>query len=204
MPILEIPMYEYIRGKLIEATPLKTVVEVSGIGYSLLIPVNHYSNLPPFGKDVTFYLSLIVREDAHLLYGFLSRAERDLFERLITVSGIGPKTALALIGHLEAADLQLAVSQGNLTLLCKVPGIGKKTAERLIVDMRDKFKKEPLTDLSSKHLKGSSSIPSDALNALIHLGYNPLYAQKAIKTALDASEEELALPKLITAALRCL
>ena len=119
-------MYEYMKGKLVEASPSKATIDIGGIGYCLLIPLSNYSHLPPLGSEILFYVSLIIREDAHTLYGFLSRTERTLFEKLTSISGIGPKTALTLIGHLEPHDLQLAISQANVALLCKVPGIGKK------------------------------------------------------------------------------
>ncbi len=190
-------MYEYIKGTLTETSPIKATVETAGLAYSIHIPLNNYSKFPQLGKEILLYLFLVVREDAHTLYGFLSRTQRDLFKKLIDISGIGPKTALALIGHLDAADLQLAVSQSNISLICKVPGIGKKTAERLVVDLRDQFAKEPLMEESKQE-------SSDALNALVNLGYNPFQAQKAIKKAQEEASEELPLPKLITAALRCL
>ena len=149
------------------------------MGYSILIPLNNYSKLPQTGSEIFFYILPVIREDAHTLFGFLTCGERELFKKLNDVSGIGPKTALALIGHMEASDLQIAISQGNLTLLCKVPGIGKKTAERLIVDLRDAIKKTSLADI-----KGASPLTSDALNALVNLGYNPLHAQKAIQEVM--------------------
>jgi holliday junction DNA helicase RuvA len=192
-------MYEYMKGKLSHATPTQVTLDLGGIGYALSIPLSNYSKLPRLGEEVLFYLSLVIREDAHTLYGFLTRTERDLFLKLTSISGVGPKTALALIGHMEASDLQLAISQSNINLLCKIPGIGKKTAERLVVEMRDTLKKAPLVDL-----KEADGPVSDALSALIHLGYNPLQAQKALKAAVANSKEELDLPKLITAALRSL
>src|SRR5690242_7490893 len=118
-------MYEYIKGTLIEAAISKVVVEVQGIGYSLLIPFNDFSKLPVFGSTLIFYVSFVVREDSQKLYGFLNRSERDLFEDLLEVSGIGPKTSLCLVGHMEIRDLQAAITQGNTQLICKIPGIGK-------------------------------------------------------------------------------
>jgi Holliday junction DNA helicase RuvA len=122
------------------------------------------------------------------------------------VSGIGPKTALALIGHMESHELQLAILKGNVAVICKVPGIGKKTAERLIIDMRDKVKDaEKLQTTASSSKKDSpSSLASDAIGALLHLGYNQLQAQKAIQEALSRSKNEPKLAELITLALRCI
>jgi Holliday junction DNA helicase RuvA len=119
-------MIEYIKGNLAESSPQYAVLETQGIGYKLLIPLNNYAKLPQQGKEVKLYVSTVIREDAHKSYGFLHRTERDFFEKLIDVSGIGPKTGLTLIGHMDLSDLQLAISQSNVTLLSKVPGIGKR------------------------------------------------------------------------------
>lgn len=192
-------MYEYLKGKLAEMTPGKITLEVNGIGFGLLIPLNSYSKLPQLGNEVIIYTALIIREDAHTLFGFLFKNERDLFYKLNEVSGIGPKTALALVGHVEAADLQLAISQANISLLCKIPGIGKKTAERLVVDLRDVFKKQPL-------LEQKSVIPvaSDAIGALTNLGYHPLQAQKAVQNVMKNAKDDIDLGTLITQALKVL
>ena len=200
-------MYEYIKGTLIEATPSKAIVETGGVGFSILIPFSHFSKLPQIGAPLTLFVSFVVREDAQRLFGFLTRRERDLFENLIEVSGIGPKTALCLIGHMEISDLQIAITQGNIPLICKIPGIGKKTAERLVVEMRDKLKKEGVSSSplpSLEHLGTSQSVISDAISALMNLGYNNTQAQKAIKTALGKLDEEPQLAALITTALRCI
>lgn len=156
--------------------------------------------MPAIGSTVTLYVSFIVREDSQKLFGFLTTHQRDLFESLIEVSGIGPKTGLALIGHMEINELQAAISQGNIQLICKIPGIGKKTAERLIVDMRDKISKS--SPLSLEAPSQEQGVISDAISALIHLGYNSAQAQKAIKTALTQTPTPPELAKLITSALR--
>lgn len=200
-------MYEYIKGTLIEATPSKAIIEAGGLGFSLLIPFSHFSKLPALGTPLTLFVSFVVREDAHRLFGFLTRRERDLFENLIEVSGIGPKIALCLIGHMDISDLQVAISQGNIPLICKIPGIGKKTAERLVVEMRDKLKKEGIASASLYPLESageSQGVIADAISALMNLGYNNAQAQKAIKTALSKTEEKPELATLITAALRAI
>jgi Holliday junction DNA helicase RuvA len=198
-------MYEYIKGTLTEATPSMAVVEAQGVGFSLLIPFNNFSKLCPLGSSILFYTSFVVRQDSQKLFGFLTRHERDLFESLIEVSGIGPKIALCLVGHMQIHDLQAAISQGKTQLICKIPGIGKKTAERLIVEMRDKINKVT-GKFSSLHqpqdLFSEDSIVADAISALVNLGYNSAQAQKAIKAALAKSQGEPELAKLITAALR--
>jgi holliday junction DNA helicase RuvA len=191
-------MLEYIKGKLIEASPIKAIVDINGLGYKLLISLNTYAKIPPLGKEVCLFISTVIREDSHKLFGFLTRAERDLFEKLTDVSGVGPKTALALIGHMEIGDLQRAITSDNIPLLCKIPGVGKKTAERLVIDLRDKVKN---LDESGPQAKPQGSV-ADAINALINLGYTTQRAQKAIQTVLDKSPVEPPLSELITLALR--
>lgn len=196
-------MYESIQGLLKEKEPIKAIVETAGIAYRLTIPLSTYSRLPALESTVKLYLSQVVREDAHTLYAFLQKEERDLFELLITISGIGPKTAVGIIGHMDFAALQRAVSAADIRLLSKIPGIGKKTAERLVIEMRDKFKtfgkKERQAPLS---LESADSLIGDAMNALVNLGYNPLETQKAVHAALAEKKDETDLASLITAALQ--
>lgn len=197
-------MFEYIKGILTQASPVKVTLEAHGVGYLLFIPLNNYAKLPQVGSPLTLYVSTVIREDSHKNYGFLSADQRDLFESLIEISGIGPKTGIALLGHMEINDLQFAIAQGNTALISKVPGIGKKTSERLIIELRDKVKKFHDKDsLAHPHSSsGERGVVSDAISALINLGYNPAQAQKAIKTALGSSEKEPELAALITSALR--
>lgn len=193
-------MYEYIKGSLIEKTPQKAVVEAAGIGYRLSIGLNTYTALPHLGTSVELYLSQVIREDSNTLYAFLEKDQRDLFELLITLSGIGPKTALAIIGHLDLNSFQRAIHTADIRLLSKIPGVGKKTAERLIIEMKDKFKqikKEVYAPIS-----GSDSMISDALSALLNLGYNPLEAQRALEKAKEEMKEEKDLGKMISIALQ--
>jgi Holliday junction DNA helicase RuvA len=198
-------MLEYIKGMLIETSPFKVTVDVQGLGYRILIPFNNYCKLPSKGQLVTLYISSVIREDSHKLFGFITPEQRDLFEHLIEVSGIGPKTGLALIGHMELPDLQSAIRQGHTQAICKIPGIGKKTAERLIVEMKDKIYKltGKNSPLQSLHPGGNEpGVISDAISALINLGYHASLAEKATKAALAKWEGEPELAKLITAALR--
>lgn len=191
-------MFEYIKGTLIDKSPSKAVVEAGGIGYRLSIPINTFHRLPAVQTAIELYLSHIVREDSETLYAFSTQEERNLFEMLLTVSGIGPKTGLAIIGHIEGALLQKAIIQSDIRLLSKIPGIGKKTAERLVIEMRDhmqgKAKKSAPLPFTT------SSVLSDALSALIHLGYAPTIAQKAIEAAHNEEKEDLG--RLITLALK--
>ena len=195
-------MIEYIKGTLADSSPTKTIIDIGGIGHRIAIPLSNYSKLPKIGEQVRLFLSTIIREDSHKNYGFLTSDERDLFENLINVSGIGPKTALALLGHLEASDLQIAISQSDITSICKVPGIGKKTAERLIIEMRDRVQKMTTLQCSIPSSMAGKTIANDALSALVNLGYQPIPVQKAIKLIIETSEKEHDLAELITAALK--
>lgn len=174
------------------------MVETGGIGYRLAIPLSTYAKLPALEQKVHLYLSQVVREDSNTLYAFLMKEERDLFEVLITLSGIGPKTALAIIGHMELSAFQRAVGAADVRILSKIPGIGKKTAERLVIEMRDKFKGA----VKGKPAPLAGGLIGDAVNALMNLGYNPLDAQKAVQAALEEKKEETDLGKIITAALQ--
>jgi holliday junction DNA helicase RuvA len=192
-------MFEYIRGKLSSATPNKAIVEAGGIGYEVLIGLNSYGKLPQTGQEVHLFLLLVVREDAHTLYGFLTQAEKQFFNTLIGISGIGPKTALSLLGRLELAELHRAILQEEISLLMKVPGIGKKSAERLVIELKDKIK---TTHADLMVPGGPSKLSTDAVGALVHLGYHPLQAQQAVQKALHGTAAEPELGKLIKTALQ--
>jgi len=195
-------MLEYIKGILVDATPYKAVIDVNGIGYGLLIPLSTYSTLPQIGEEILLYISSIIREDSHRHFGFLSKEERHLFEMVSDVSGIGPKTALALIGHLNSNDLESAITHANVSLLSKIPGIGKKTAERLIVEMRDKIHKRLKSVTPAISIKGKDHLNNDAINALMNLGYNTLQAQKAVQNARSHFDSPPSLSDLISHALK--
>lgn len=199
-------MFEYIKGILTSITPDKAVVDINGVGYLLYIPLSAFSAVPPIGEEVLFYISPVIREDSHKNFAFLTMEERNLFEKISSISGIGPKTAIALIGHLDSTTLETAITTANSTLLSKIPGIGKKTAERLIVELRDKvlkgLKKMPLPIHAKKSLTAKDQVVNDALSALLNLGYNSLKAQQAITKALTHFDgEEPDLSSLIRTAL---
>lgn len=189
-------MYEYFHGLLVEKNASYVVVEINGIGYKLHIPVNLMDKLPHNGEKTFFYVSWVIRENSQTLYAFMKKEERDLFELLLTLSGIGPKTALSLVGHFELEDFKAIVQKEDSKSLAHAPGIGKKTAERLIVDLKDKLK-------FSTHSKTQfSSKTQDALNALMHLGCSESNAEIAIKKATEELTDECDLSALITAALK--
>lgn len=196
-------MYEYIKGKLITSNTTSIIVEANNIGYKINVSLSCFSNLPQIGKDVLLFLSMIVRDDSHTFYGFLTKEKKDLFEKLITVSGIGPKVANNLLGHLDIDHFQTAVMNSDIRLISKVPGIGKKTAQRLLIELKDKINFLGNTTMISQ-MPLASNIPShanDAIKALINLGYNPLKAQRAIQS-LSKENKDLDTSSLIRAALQ--
>ena len=192
-------MLEYIKGILVASNPEKVVIDLNGMGYSLFTPLNVHTLLPQIGERVLLYVASIIREQFHRHFGFLTLEERDLFEKVSEISGMGPKIALALIGHLGRDELHLAIAHSNISLLCKIPGIGKKTAERLIVEMRGKIDKT-LSKAVSTHEQ--SSPHRDATNALISLGYSSFQANQAVKGALASVDSEPPLSELIKLALK--
>ncbi len=198
-------MFAYIKGVLAQATTGNVIVETGGIGYKIHIPVSAFGRMPQIGHDVTLHTSFVVREQAQTLFGFFTTQERDFFEALIGVTGIGPKIALALIGHLSLLDLQRAISQEDAATLCRVPGIGKKGAERLIVEMRDKVASTALfpNDMAVHgHADVREQTVNDAMSALINLGYTQMTAQTAIKKTLKDIPEGIDVSALIAGALK--
>ena len=198
-------MYDYLKGKIIEITPTKIILDVNGIGYKILIGLNTFQKLQKPTSSTCLFISFIVREDAHLLFGFLQKQERDFFDITITVSGIGPKTALALLGHVDFQHLMQAISTADIRLISKVPGIGKKTAERLIIEMRDKLKildKQMISSTDKNSIDHSNTY--DAIQALMNLGYSAMQAQKAINAVMEKQPKDTAIDtgKLITLALK--
>lgn len=201
-------MMEYIKGTLVKASPIAVIVDVNNIGYRVLIPPNLLSNLPAQGSEITLYTSLLIKETVYQLYGFGEEQERDLFDTLIGISGIGPKTAIALVGSLSYQHLLDAVNTNNVHAITRVPGIGKKTAERLIIDIRDKlpsiFKKNQMVSLSKLATSEiSSETITDAMSALINLGYNQSNAEKAVARVIaKATTKKIDLSTLIAQALQ--
>lgn len=173
-----------ITGKIVEKLPPQIVVDVGGLGYEVDVPMGTFYELPHLGETVTLFTHHVVREDAQLLYGFGSRSERETFRQLLKISGIGAKTALAILSGMNADELALAVSGEDIARLSRVPGIGKKTAERLILELRGKLGLMPSngTDtLSGMEMVSPASARSDIVNALLALGYNDKEAAAAIK-----------------------
>lgn len=191
-------MYAFLRGVLIEANPSAIVLDVGGVGYFISVPISYFGKLE-VGKQLLLHTSFVIRELSQALYGFLEKEERDLFEILISLSGVGPKTALGIIGHLPLEDLEDAIRSQNLSLLAKVPGVGKKTAERLCVELRDKLQGIPKKAKKESLFSGKIQ---DAFQALLHLGYTQSVAEEAVMAASRQLPEEVELSTLITYALR--
>ena len=192
-------MITFLHGKLIEALPTQVVVDVHGVGYEALIPLSSFDKLPQPGGEVTLLTQLIVREDAHILYGFTSAPERDLFRMLINnVSGIGPKTALNILSGMNPVTFRGAVAQGDVKALSQISGVGKKTAERIIVELRDKVGAAGAWEAASaaRGLSAADHKLNDAVLALMALGFKQVEAHDTIRAAQamlgpQASTEEL-------------
>lgn len=196
-------MFAYIKGTLVSTHSSSVVVDVNGIGYTLFISCRLLHELPALGSTVQFHTSFIIRENSQALYGFLSHQERDVFEIFLNISGVGPKLALSLIGHLTFSQLHTAIIYQDLPTLCRVPGVGKKTAERLIVELKDKLSNfSHLQESQASNFPSPSQFAQDAILALINLGYNQSTAQRAIKQSLHEISENADLPLLITTALK--
>ncbi|HEK1766580.1 TPA: Holliday junction branch migration protein RuvA [Pseudomonas putida] len=183
-----------LRGTLAEKQPPHLIIDVNGLGYELEVPMTTLYRLPKVGEAVTLHTHLVVREDAHLLYGFFEKRERELFRELIRLNGVGPKLALALMSGLEVDELVRCVQAQDASALVRVPGVGKKTAERLLVELKDRFKAwetspAMFTLMSDGPLPvaSTSSAEADAVSALISLGYKPQEASKAVSAIKDKS-----------------
>ena len=179
-----------ISGILLEKNPPDVLVDALGVGYEIGVPMSTFYNLPKIGEKVVLLTVHIVREDAQLLYGFGTEAERISFKQLIKVSGVGPKVALAVLSGLSANDLAHAVQMQETGRLTKIPGIGKKTAERLLLELKDRLKVD-INTVGSPDNRTSSGTNSDVMHALISLGYNEKEALFAIKNlAVDVGVSE--------------
>src|SRR4026209_2733393 len=182
-------MITFLYGKLVEALPTQAIVNVSGIGYEVLIPLSSFDKLPQPGHDVKLLTQLIVREDAHILYGFASAAERDLFRMLINnVSGIGPKTALNILSGMNPVAFRGAVANSDVKALSQISGVGKKTAERIVVELRDKIGSAGALEASSaaRSLSPADQKINDAVLALLALGFKQMDAHNTVRQAQSA------------------
>jgi len=188
-------MIAFLEGKLVTKNPTSIVLDVHGVGYEVLIPLSSYDRLPPPDQNCKILTYHHIREDAHLLYGFITQAERELFERLMSVNGVGPKLALSALSSLSVRDFKKAVLERDVKRLSSISGVGKKTAERLVVELSDKFSEGE----AAEALAGETGSPvhqnaRDAMMALIALGYKQMDAAKMIgrvAPAADTSVEDI-------------
>jgi Holliday junction DNA helicase RuvA len=198
-------MITFLRGKLVEALPTQAIVEVQGVGYEVLIPLSSFDKLPAPGGEVQLLTHLAIREDAHVLYGFMTSAERDLFRLLInTVSGIGPKIALNVLSGMNPVALRGAVANGDVKALSQISGVGKKTAERIVVELRDKIGAAGAWEASSaqRSLSDADQKVNDAVLALMALGFKQPEAHESIRVAQSVLGPRAGVEDLVRASLK--
>lgn len=198
-------MITFVCGKLIEALPTQAIVEVQGVGYEVLIPLSSFDKLPQPGSEVKLLTQLIVREDAHVLYGFASGAERELFRLLIhNVSGIGPKTALNILSGMNPVAFRGAVANGDVKSLSQISGVGKKTAERIVVELRDKIGAAGAWEASSaaRSLSAADQKLNDAVLALMALGFKQTEAHDTVRSAQAMLGPQATVEELVRASLK--
>ena len=200
-----IGMISFLHGKLVDALPTQVTVEVNGVGYEVLIPLSSFDKLPQPGHDVKLLTQFIIREDAQVLYGFASAAERDLFRLLIhNVSGIGPKTALNILSGMNAVAFRGAVANGDVKALSQISGVGRKTAERIVVELRDKVGAAGAWEASSaqRSLTPADQKINDAVLALMSLGFKQVDSHETVRAAQAALGPQATIEELVRAALK--
>lgn len=187
-------MIAHLRGTVFEKHPNEVIVEAAGVGYQVQIPISTYTSLPDAGASVSLRIHTHVREDAFLLFGFATGEEKFVFERLITVSGIGPKLAITVLSGLATGDLIAAIRGGDVQRLVRIPGVGKKTAERMILELKDKLAAPGAEDVSAgQALAGIpvvTALEGDVLSALQNLGCSRAAAEEAVRKAKERGTEE--------------
>ena len=184
-------MIAHLRGRILEKHPNRIVIDVNGVGYDVAVPLSTFYGLGEPGAEISVRIHTVVREDALALYGFSTRLEQDLFERLIGISGIGPKVALAVLSGIEPPDLVRAIEQGDLARLTAIPGVGKKTSERIVVELKDRL---PRAQFAVAAAGGDAApvrapVRDDVLSALLNLGYHRPLAEKAVDAAVKATPD---------------
>ena len=197
-------MISFLKGTLSEALPTQVVIDVNGVGYEVLIPLSSFDKLPSLGGEVKLLTHLAIRDDAHVLYGFSSETERDLFRQLIRhVTGIGPKIALNVLSGTTPTSFQAAVVNGDVKALSGISGVGKKTAERIVVELRDKIGDGMVIDSGSgAPISAEDQKMADAIAALEALGSKPKDAQEAIRVAITMLGPDKPVDELVRAALK--
>ncbi len=198
-------MINFLQGKLVEALPTQVTIDVHGVGYEALIPLSSFDKLPQPGSDVKLLTHLAVREDAHVLYGFMTAAEREMFRLLInTVSGIGPKIALNILSGMNVTALRGAVAGGDVKSLSQISGVGRKTAERIVVELKDKIGAAGAWEAMSaqRALSEGDQKINDAVLALMALGFKQVEAHDSVRAAQSALGPKAAVEDLVRASLK--
>jgi Holliday junction DNA helicase RuvA len=198
-------MITFLHGKLVEALPTQVTVDINGVGYEVLIPLSSFDKLPSPGHEVKLLTHLAVREDAHTLYGFMTVAERELFRMLInTVSGIGPKIALNILSGMNPTAFRGAVANGDVKALSQISGVGKKTAERIVVELKDKIGAAGAWEASSaqRALSPEDQKINDAVLALMALGFKQIEAHDSVRAALNRLGPKATVEDLVRASLK--
>jgi Holliday junction DNA helicase RuvA len=195
-------LISYIKGTLAEKSPARIVIETNGVGYEVLIPLSSYDALPRVGEEVTVQTHHHVREDTQQLYGFATDKERQLFRMLISVSGIGPRLALGILSGANVDGFCEAVVGEEVDLLTAIPGIGKKTAQRLIVELKGRIEEEEVLVAVGKGLAAADSGTREAIEALMALGFTRSVSKKAVEKAAGGSEGSRCVEELVRSALR--
>ena len=178
-------MIAHLHGRLLDKQPNRIIVDVGGVGYDVAVPLSSFYGLGEVGSDIVLRIHTHVREDTISLYGFASRLEQDLFERLISISGIGPKVALAVLSGIEPSELIRAIQRGDLARLTAIPGVGKKTSERIVLELKDRLPRQEVAAPREGAVE-APPVRDDILSALINLGYHRPLAEKAVDAALKA------------------
>jgi Holliday junction DNA helicase RuvA len=197
-------MISFLDGELVEALPTQVVISVQGVGYLVQIPLSSFEHLPALGARLRLLTHFVVREDAHLLFGFMSAVERDLFRLLVQhVTGVGPKLALAVLSGMSVGQFKAAVVNGDINMLSKVSGLGKKTAERIILELKDKVGVAAAWEMAASGRNDQQAKVNDAVLALLSLGFKQVEAQKAVREILSrAKTEEIDTEELVRRALK--
>ncbi len=198
-------MITFLHGKLVDALPTQVTIDVHGIGYEVLIPLSSFDRLPAPGQEVHLLTHLSIREDAHVLYGFMTAGERELFRQLIhTVSGIGPKIALNILSGMNVTAFRGAVAGGDVKALSQISGVGKKTAERIVVELRDKIGAAGAWEASSaRHgLSAEDQKVNDAVLALLALGFKQVEAHDSVRAAMAMLGVRATVEDLVRASLK--
>jgi Holliday junction DNA helicase RuvA len=197
-------MIAFLRGRLLDKHPNRLIIDVNGVGYDVQVPLSTFYDLAEPGADVSLRVHTHVREDQIALFGFGSLLEQQLFERLISVGGIGPKLALAVLSGIEPEELIRAVRTADIARLSRIPGIGRKTAERITLELKDKLPASPAGVEAGVPAVGAADMRTDLLSALVNLGYQRAHADKAVDAVLKGPEAPPPFEQALRAALRAL